>query len=186
MPSKPLVPTVPCRVCGKAAVHKTLLLCHTHREKLRLTGTLEYRKYPKVCSRPGCDMGGPIAKGLCHKHYVKFRNSGTFERLRSSRRLGWTRSDFHRYSRYGVTRDEFLEQLETQQNACSVCKQPFKRQRDMHQDHNHSTGQVRGILCRECNLVLGSVEARGIPPSFYTDYLDDWALYAEGDEEESA
>lgn len=48
---------------------------------------------------------------------------------------------------YGIT----LEEREAMGNTCAICG----REENPSVDHDHQTGQVRGILCRSCNLALG-------------------------------
>ena len=64
-----------------------------------------------------------------------------------------------RYRKLGVTRDEYLSILHGQLGACEICgakEQPVKNGvRGLHLDHDHKTGTRRGILCSNCNQVLG-------------------------------
>lgn len=43
--------------------------------------------------------------------------------------------------------------LRYQQGRCAICGTPFKTRRNI--DHDHKTGEVRGILCHMCNRALG-------------------------------
>lgn len=54
---------------------------------------------------------------------------------------------------YGVSPDCFQLMLAVQQNACNICKEPFSK--PPHVDHDHKTGEVRGLLCSRCNQGLG-------------------------------
>ncbi len=56
-----------------------------------------------------------------------------------------------RKQRYGVTQGEVDEFLFAQGWRCAICREPNP---DC-VDHDHVTGQVRGILCRCCNAGLG-------------------------------
>lgn len=40
---------------------------------------------------------------------------------------------------------------------CQVCGRVDSNTKNMHIDHNHTTGKVRGILCNSCNMALGSM-----------------------------
>jgi hypothetical protein len=42
--------------------------------------------------------------------------------------------------------------IEAQGGTCAVCPGP-----PQHVDHDHETGEVRGILCFNCNQALGNV-----------------------------
>jgi hypothetical protein len=61
----------------------------------------------------------------------------------------------HRLQRYGVTPEWFREQLVGQAARCAVCGEVMGPGRDTHVDHDHTTGRVRGLLCRNCNIMLG-------------------------------
>jgi hypothetical protein len=59
---------------------------------------------------------------------------------------------------YGLTIEQYEEILRLQGGGCAICGQPpgeAKFQR-MHVDHDHVSGDVRGILCGKCNVGLGS------------------------------
>lgn len=54
--------------------------------------------------------------------------------------------------RYDITIEKFEELLQSQGSTCAICKQSTD---DMCIDHDHTTGKVRGVLCRKCNMGLG-------------------------------
>lgn len=58
---------------------------------------------------------------------------------------------------YGLTKEDFFNLLESQDNKCALCKAAFQglRQQDLHIDHCHETKRVRGLLCMKCNVGLG-------------------------------
>ena len=58
-------------------------------------------------------------------------------------------------SRYGLTEADYKELLLTQNNVCAICLGPSTNENFL-VDHNHITGEIRGLLCRLCNTGLGS------------------------------
>ena len=36
--------------------------------------------------------------------------------------------------------------------CCNYCNKIFKDNYDKHLDHDHSNGEIRGVLCRSCNV----------------------------------
>jgi hypothetical protein len=73
------------------------------------------------------------------------RGKETYERLYGSTR------HYHLMRRYGVGADEFDELVRQQGGICLICGRPDPE----HVDHDHDTGEVRGILCFNCNGGLG-------------------------------
>lgn len=58
---------------------------------------------------------------------------------------------------YGLTKEGLSVMLSEQGDACKICGHKFgQADRDMHVDHDHATGKVRGLLCYHCNRGLGS------------------------------
>ncbi len=57
-------------------------------------------------------------------------------------------------SRYGMTRQEALERFGS---TCNICGSAdgAGRHGNLHVDHCHTTGKVRGMLCSDCNTGLG-------------------------------
>ena len=57
---------------------------------------------------------------------------------------------------YGVTPVDYTRMLAEQGNCCALCYRDaalFKRK--LHVDHDHETGQVRALLCHDCNTGIG-------------------------------
>lgn len=56
----------------------------------------------------------------------------------------------------GRTRTEHIEQLTKKQDGlCGICVGNFNYKRKRVIDHDHKTGQIRGLLCYKCNTGLG-------------------------------
>jgi len=61
-----------------------------------------------------------------------------------------------RLARFNLTKDAWHSLFDAQGNKCAVCGTGSPgANKSWHTDHDHTTGLVRGILCRTCNLGLG-------------------------------
>jgi hypothetical protein len=57
---------------------------------------------------------------------------------------------------YGITVQEYDLLLNKQDNQCAICgTEACMTGRVFAVDHNHDTGEVRGLLCGKCNIGLG-------------------------------
>jgi len=60
---------------------------------------------------------------------------------------------------YGITLEQYSQMFEEQKGCCAICNRhqsEFKRA--LHVDHDHSTGEVRGLLCGNCNTAIGLLD----------------------------
>jgi len=62
---------------------------------------------------------------------------------------------------YGISLDDYNRMVAEQNNQCAICggapRGYGKNDNVLHVDHCHKTGKVRGLLCSNCNLVLGGI-----------------------------
>lgn len=79
---------------------------------------------------------------------------------------------------YGITLKDYKQMLKNQDGKCAICKKEesltdFRsgKVRMLAVDHCHSSGQVRSLLCRRCNQVLGVVKDDIDLLSTMIDYL---------------
>jgi hypothetical protein len=68
----------------------------------------------------------------------------------SKDKVGGSRT-YHLKRRYGITAEEVDEMLEAQGGLCAICR----TEPAAHVDHDHDTGEVRELLCFNCNGGLG-------------------------------
>lgn len=54
---------------------------------------------------------------------------------------------------YGITNDDYQTLLTSQNHQCAVCGD--SPEYNLVVDHNHDTGEIRGLLCQPCNQALG-------------------------------
>ncbi len=89
---------------------------------------------------------------------------------RSAQRKAWretsptyrdAQADHHRrwnLAGYGLTPASYAEILSAQGGKCAMCEGVCPTGRRLAIDHDHATGQVRGLLCVSCNRDLGAYE----------------------------
>jgi Autographiviridae endonuclease VII len=59
-------------------------------------------------------------------------------------------------SRYSITVEQYQDRLDEQNGLCACCGKPASTgPRRLLVDHDHNTGQIRGLLCRRCNTGIG-------------------------------
>lgn len=56
-------------------------------------------------------------------------------------------------SKFGITVGEYNKLLQVQNGACGICGTKPKTRR-LSVDHDHKSGQIRGLLCPRCNRGL--------------------------------
>lgn len=92
-----------------------------------------------------CEVCGPD---------VPIHQEGRGYRCRTGR-LGQQRT-FLRGSRYGLDDTSYNMLFEMQQGRCAICGiHQDDHATSLHIDHDHSSGEVRGLLCHQCNRALG-------------------------------
>lgn len=65
----------------------------------------------------------------------------------------------YQYKRYNITKEDYENMMEEQNGKCLICGRKFDKiyfPQNTHIDHDHRTGKVRGLLCNNCNVILGN------------------------------
>ena len=57
--------------------------------------------------------------------------------------------------KFKLTEEEYTTLINRSQGLCEVCNNPMGDKRCI--DHDHKTGEIRGVLCNKCNTALGLV-----------------------------
>jgi hypothetical protein len=65
-----------------------------------------------------------------------------------------------RKSKWGLTPEQYETLLAKQHNSCAICGCDLMQinPKYRHIDHNHTTGEIRGILCHSCNMGIGCLK----------------------------
>ena len=106
----------------------------------------------KVCGR--CSTGKPIADfprakstGERRRSYCRDCAAVQMREWRNENKDTYLRT---RYKRQYNISDEQYENLKNI-TCCQICN----KKKPLHLDHDHSTGEYRGMLCVNCNTALG-------------------------------
>jgi hypothetical protein len=96
-----------------------------------------------------------IAKVAQWKRSNRDRVNASTQRRRRERgeELRLKEREGHLRRKYGLRLSHFEMLLIAQLGMCAICRKPAGR--DLHVDHDHSTNQVRGLLCGKCNKGIG-------------------------------
>lgn len=67
---------------------------------------------------------------------------------------------------YGITPEQYRMIYEAQGGRCAICRRATGATRRLAVDHNHKTGEIRGLLCKPCNRYGLGMFARDNPEIF--------------------
>ena len=129
----------------------------------------------KTCPRCSSEVTGRSDKVYCssrcnNKAWVERHreNAETRAEKKQRDRKSWLKT------KYSLSLDDYNYLVVTQSDRCAICLTDEKgRHGNWSVDHDHETGEVRGLLCDPCNTGLGK---------FFddADNLRDAATYLEG------
>lgn len=131
-----------CTVADCTRPHRARGLCDSHYARWKLSGerpntplaTKRFLGLVGPCLRPDCGEESR-GSGYCLRHYARMRVL---------------------VNNYGLSWEEFDSLWETSQGKCRICQKTLEQDsKDTHVDHCHTSGAVRGLLCRHCNQGLG-------------------------------
>jgi DNA-directed RNA polymerase subunit RPC12/RpoP len=106
---------------------------------------LKYLKdFSKSKSRPD---GRHVQCRVCRS---KYKPSSKSKERQKKYLAAW-----NRYKISGFTQEEYDEKLKQQEYKCAICGTSDSGPMAFHADHDHKTGQKRGVLCHKCNTGLG-------------------------------
>lgn len=98
-----------------------------------------------------------------HRETNRLWHQANREKARERARAWYHRNTFkartaqrqYRIRKYGLSAEQFDSLLSAQGGVCAICRAECSVSSRLSIDHNHLTGQVRGLLCRTCNSGLG-------------------------------
>jgi hypothetical protein len=125
--------TAQCNVCGPVQVLSN--------------GTVNGKRYWRCQSKRQNDLSEEKREYL--RQYARdyqVRTGGV------SQRKGWLKKA------YGMTVEEYEALLARQEEKCAICRKPCHTGGNLSVDHDHDTGRVRGLLCRNCNRGIGLLQ----------------------------
>lgn len=99
------------------------------------------------------------------------------QRYRASAKGRAVQRDRHLRKTFGISLADFEARLKDQGGRCDICgADKPEGNGTWHVDHDHATGAVRGLLCLNCNALLGHARDSELILEFAAAYLRRHAL----------
>lgn len=160
-----------CVVCGETKKIAAKNVCTTCYNRYLETGNLS-----KVNGQyAGAD---PIALGLrklTKKDVERRKREVNDGKIKSRKKNPGRAKNADLKKSFGITIEEYNAILEKQKGVCAICgeKETAKGNggivRNLAVDHDHETGEIRGLLCSNCNNGLGRFKDS---PNLLTNAID--------------
>ena len=99
------------------------------------------------------DNGRRRERRASDHEYRKRQNSRDRERWNTNSRRRTTMKLATLARLYGISKEAYHQKLEEQGGLCAICESVFEK--SLAVDHNHKTGEIRGLLCEHCNFGIG-------------------------------
>ena len=156
-----------CRQCGVqfSASHPRKVFCDRrclsrwHGERRSRDRRLTEADHTRRAARGIRRLGGSYATTCleCQSEFEYVVAQGRRPQLCSATCKGRRRRRLELREKYGIELEHYESLWESQTGVCAICSGNLLRGSDKYAavDHDHQTGQVRGLLCHRCNLALG-------------------------------
>lgn len=119
----------------KTEEHKKYHRNYQKKRRKTVAGKMETKRYQKIYRERG---GDEVRKRWKRNNPDKVKN-------------------YFLKKNYGITYEEYLDIAKTQNYCCGICGEHKNNlKRDLCVDHDHETGEIRGLLCNACNRGLGA------------------------------
>lgn len=133
----------------------------------------------KTCTR--CKIEKPFEEFPKRSTKAGYRNQCKSCRNRDNRRTYKpnTRANTHLKATYGITLSDYDKMLKKQNGKCGnpSCSNKPENNKRLCIDHNHQTGEIRGLLCNGCNTAAGLAQDHPEVLRGLADYLEENGYY---------
>jgi hypothetical protein len=145
--------------------------CQNLGNRIRRNGTEEYKKQTYLADENGKTCGKCLIKKPVTGFHRSVRSRDGFavwcKECSSANGKNWrnkNKEKCYEVSRknqlmrnFRITEREYIELLVKQNGECAICgaSSADAAGSKLCVDHDHSTGEIRGLLCRRCNAGLG-------------------------------
>lgn len=89
------------------------------------------------------------------KASLKFYYENHAAMLQRNKRIARSKREKKLQNKYKITLTQWEGIFTDQGSCCAICKGTRPLAKNWNTDHNHITGNIRGILCAPCNWILG-------------------------------
>lgn len=163
----------PCKLCGKIREFKTPRGYKLGKDKLCKSCSNSIALGGSGFVRPveGKRLCGKCKQILSEENFVLYKDGRRHAYCNpcKSEHFKNYQKTIGRFKRHGITKEIYDEMYKAQNGKCYICGLDEVK---LHIDHNHSTGKVRRLLCKECNMALGLLKENVVTLKNMIEYLE--------------
>jgi len=121
----------------------------------------ELNSYCKRCNHESCLEYGKTENGKAIKKKYQRSEKGKQAQRRYAATINGQQKRLNNNlrSKYGFTLKEYNKLFKQQNGQCVICGHyQSELSKRLHVDHDHNTGEIRGLLCDNCNRGIGHLK----------------------------